>query len=137
QCLQETNRLTEAEASYREAVDMLEKLVSTSPLPEAREYHARALKGLGFALGRSKPAEAEKPFRQALEVANKLVQDYPDLSDYLSLRAEVLANLGGWCKDAGNLNEANKLYGEVLKIRLQLAGRFPTAADHQASLAQA
>lgn len=133
--LQELNRFSEAEASCREAVQMLEKLVAITPLPDVRMQQGLALKNLGFVLGKRRPADAEKPLRQSVAILDALAQEHPGQTNILTARAEALADLGRWCKEADRLEEAEKYQHEAQKIRLRLAEEFPTSTDHRGSLA--
>jgi serine/threonine protein kinase len=74
----------QAEAGYRQALQVLERLTTEFPgVPEYRQKLAASYDALAIALAElDKPAEAEMAFRRAAALGKKLVDDFPDVPEY-------------------------------------------------------
>jgi tetratricopeptide (TPR) repeat protein len=116
-----------AEARFREAVRLLERLVAD--FPEVAEYRqklgashhnpAMALAELG------KVTEAEKAFRQAIVLGTKLAEDFPDAPLYREKLAMGYRDLGLMLWREQKYVEAEAAYRQALHLHEQLAAESP------------
>jgi RNA polymerase sigma factor (sigma-70 family) len=120
----ERGKLNQAEVSYRQALDLQEKLVRDFPTVRAyRSDLAGTLGRLGNLQRLSRRVlEAERTLRKALAIQEKLVAEAPDDREQ---RRELGANyraLGQVLRDAGRLNEAEAFLRRALEIQKSLEG---------------
>jgi serine/threonine protein kinase/Flp pilus assembly protein TadD len=96
------------------------------PRPRAELCEALGWRGaLWEAAGR--PAEAEAAHRRAVEIADKLVVDYPKVPYYSTLRASARGTLGRFLADLDQLKEAKELLTEAAKtLATTPEGHVPT-----------
>ena len=78
---------------------------------------------------------AEKPFLQAIQLEEKLVENYPDVPTYRRDLAQTWNNLGGCLYSAGRYAEATKTYRESLELTRRLANDFPKVPIYRQGLA--
>jgi serine/threonine protein kinase len=120
-------RYDEAARSYRYACDLWYGL-------DLSVVHYRAalticLHDLGWGLERGgRLAEAVEASRRGLEVAQKLVSDFPDVSIYQEFLALSYAGLGSKLEKTGQLEEAIVAYRQSVAGQEKLASAFPTVA---------
>jgi tetratricopeptide (TPR) repeat protein len=75
-------------------------------------------------------AEAEQAYRDAIELCDKLVIDFPDVPNYWWLFADTHNLLGNALKEAGKLAEAAETYRDAVELWYELATDFPDVQDH-------
>ena len=113
-------QVAEAEAEYREALAIQQKLVNDSPADrDFRGGLAQTHAILGILLHETgKPTEAESEFRLALPTYEKLVDDIPDFT-FTRYRCELASTqlrLGRLLSEAGKLAEAEAVYRQSMAI---------------------
>jgi len=129
---QGAGRFQEAEATYRQALVIREKLAADLPEPDYREDLARSNTSLGsFMKERGRLREAEKLYRQAVALWKKLAVDLPVEARYRENLAQSLDNLGNTLRDSGQLREAEELILQALALQERLAAQFPSEAKYQ------
>ena len=88
-------RRKEAEAAYQEALRAQADLVArVADSPEARKNRGRYLNQWGILLEKFRPADAEKVFREALAIQEKLADESPSVAGYRWALAHTSSNLG-------------------------------------------
>ena len=94
--LEETGKPAEAEAEYRKALAIRQKLADDNPaVTEFRSRLADSHNNLGVLLRETgKPAEAEAEYRKALAIQQKLADDNPAVTEFRSDLAVSHDNLG-------------------------------------------
>jgi tetratricopeptide (TPR) repeat protein len=134
--LSDLGKRPEAEAEYRQALALPEKLASDFPgVPRYREELARSHNNLGNLLSDlGKRPEAEAEYRQALALQEKLATDFPTLPQYREQLARSYNNLGNLLRDLGKRPEAEAQYRRALALRERLATDFPTVPGYAVDL---
>jgi serine/threonine-protein kinase len=129
----------EAEAAYREAEAMFQRLVVDFPdLPAHRDRAAVVQSNLGTLLElTSRPREAEAAYRAALAIQQQLAAEFPERTSQRSAMAGEHTNLGNVFRDTGRPREAEAAYGEAVAIFRQLATEVPAAPQYRRDLAKA
>jgi tetratricopeptide (TPR) repeat protein len=105
--------------------------------PGMRLEAARAYGRVGqinYLLGRS--AEAEKANNQALELEEKLVNEFPQVPEYRHSLAASQNELGLGYRDAGHLDLAEAMFRKAVANWSQLAKEQPPSLDYQLGLAR-
>lgn len=128
-------KYTEAEAAYREAVEHDRTLLLAFPdTPD----HIVALAASSYNLGKlladqKKPAEAEH--RQARELRQRLVRDYPAVPGYRQDLASSHNALALVFAAKGKTAEAAAEYRQAIAIQEKLATDYPRVPDYFIELA--
>jgi tetratricopeptide (TPR) repeat protein len=127
----------EAEAAYRRALVIEDKLAADSPtVPEYRRALAGSHNNLGNLLGDlGKHAEAEAAFRQALVSQERLAADFPSVREYRQNLASGHYSLGVLLYGLKKHGEAEAAFRRALSIREKLAADFPTVPVYRHDLA--
>jgi tetratricopeptide (TPR) repeat protein len=131
----QVGRAEEAEKEFRDSLAVWEKLGAGFPsVPEYRERELAQLvwahQGLaGVLKERGQLDEAEKEYRQALYALQKLVADYPNISNYRRALAACYQYLGQTLRKAGRNEEAAEAFGEAKEILQKLADEFPAEQE--------
>jgi eukaryotic-like serine/threonine-protein kinase len=126
----------EAEADYRQAIEIMEKLVADSPYESARRdlaegYHD--LSHLLFALG--KHDEAEMTLQRALDVREKLVAEYPRNPENRQKLAQSQSMMGSYLAGLGEYAKAKVALARALEVQEKLVADFPEELKYSANLA--
>src|SRR5262249_41922002 len=79
--------------------------------------------------------EAEQALRQAVEIRQKLVHDFPDVPDYRLALASSFDNLRTALTGPHRHQEAEQAHRQALEICAQLAADFPDVPDYRSRLA--
>jgi tetratricopeptide (TPR) repeat protein len=118
---QKDGQVTEAQQTWRQAVELLRKLATEFPAdPAYRQDLARGylnLGELGMDTGRYK--EAKSPLRTAVALLEKLVTEYPDRPAYRRDLARGYTRLGEFLERTNRTREAREL---LLKAKALKAG---------------
>jgi tetratricopeptide (TPR) repeat protein len=115
--LAETGRLPDAEAAFRSAVSIFEKLSASPPAPFQRHMLADTHLHLGNVLRNTKrPIEAEKAYRQALAIHEKLVAEFPKEASYRQALLGDYIALGYFLSSIGKTRDAEKAYRKLLEL---------------------
>jgi serine/threonine-protein kinase len=119
-----TRRVPEAEDAYRQALQYVEKKAAerTSAMPPL----ALHLRALARALAIQRPEEAEKHFRRAIELDEKLATDFPASPHYRHDLASEHIDHAEVLKQLGRKAEAEKAYRRAVDLYERLATDFPT-----------
>src|SRR5262249_26815589 len=124
--LSDLDKREQAEAAYRQALTLREKLVADFPaVPQYRLELARSHNNLGYLLaGLGKRAESEAAYRQALAILEKLAADFPAVPQY---RQDVAV----WNEYASVLllDRNDDGYREVCKRVLERFGKTKEAEE--------
>jgi len=116
--LQNEKRYQEADATYRNGLAILEKLVADFPdEPDFRHRLAALQNSRGTLFGATGRAQqAEAVYRQALTVLEKLTDEFPADTGFRHKQAIGHLNLGNLLTLAGRPREAVKAYHKGRKI---------------------
>ncbi len=82
-----------------------------------------------------KHEEAQKAYREGLEVLAKLVADFPKEAAYRSEQAKTLNNLGNSFRITRNQKEAVKAFQQAIETSQQLVKDFPKELEYLVDLA--
>jgi tetratricopeptide (TPR) repeat protein len=126
-------RFQEAEDAYRQALAQQERLARSGRVEDQREL-ARTLNNLGLLLVGADRPEAEKLFRTALEVQQKLVAK-ANLPGHRYQLARIHGNLGGVLVDKETPQKVEEHYRRMLEILSGLVTDFPRVVDYRQDLA--
>jgi tetratricopeptide (TPR) repeat protein len=95
-------------------------------VPEYRQELAMTHNNLGNLLqATGRVAEAEKAYRQALQLRERLVAEHPQVPQYRQELATTHNNLGVLLQATGRVAEAEKAYRQALQLREQLVAEHP------------
>jgi serine/threonine protein kinase len=128
----------EAEAAYRQAVALLEKLVGDFPgVPAYREGLARSCESLAYRLFWATKYEECMQLRcRVLADYEKLAADFPTVPAYQRAMAGAHTDLGNALKDAvGRLPEAEHQFRQALAVLGKVRVNFPKEPEDQALVA--
>ena len=135
--LHQTGKTSEAEAEYRKALAIQQKLADDNPaVTDFRSSLAISHNILGNLLavtGRSSEAEAE--YRKALAIQQKLADDNPAVTEFRNRLAISHNNLGNLLSDTGKPSEAEAEYRKALAIHQKLADDNPAVTEFRGFLA--
>jgi tetratricopeptide (TPR) repeat protein len=116
--LSEMGKVAAAEAEYRTALTLMQKLAEDDPaVPELRSITTTLqfdLSNLLLQMGKS--AQAEAMCRTALPVAQKLADDNPSVVNFRMRLAGVLETLGDVVRSMGRAAEAKQLYERAIAL---------------------
>jgi tetratricopeptide (TPR) repeat protein len=117
----------QAEARFREAVRLLERLVADFPdVAEYRRKLATSHHNLAMALSeQGKVAEAEAAFRQGIALGAKLAEDFPSESSYRGRLAMSYHDLGLLLWRENKYVEAEAAHRQSVHLHEQLAAESP------------
>ena len=129
--------LKEAEAAYRDALDIQKQLAADFPTrPDFRQQLARTYGNLGVLLSATgRLQEAEAAYRDALAIQKQLVAEFPTRPDFRQELTKSYNNLGVLLYQTGRPKEAEAAWRDALAIRQQLVAEFPTRPDFRQELA--
>jgi hypothetical protein len=93
--LHQNGRSKEAEAAWRDALVVLQKLAADFPkVPEYQYRVAGTLSALATLLrARDRPADAESAYREVLALWKQLATDFPEVPSYRQQFKKLLAEL--------------------------------------------
>ena len=130
-------RYAEAETLLRQSLRLREELAAASSGPAARLDMARGQDNLGLllaAVGRGD--EAEQAFRKAIDVLQRLKDEYPAVPDYRQELAVGYIDLGNLWRDTKPV-KAEEFYRQALALRTALVADFPTVPVYRQEQAAA
>ncbi len=135
-------RRKEAEAVYRQALQAQADLVArVGDSPKARKNRARSLNQWGILLEKVRPSDAEKVFREALSIQEKLADESPSVASYRWALARTSSNLGSVLStkrdDRAAREESERRYDQAVNVLKKLADDFPSVPDYRHDLASA
>jgi tetratricopeptide (TPR) repeat protein len=135
--LADLGKRAEAEAAYRQALAIQDKLAGEYPaVPQYRQELATSHNNLGILHARlGKRAEAEEAYRKALAIHEKLAGEYPAVPQYRQELATSHNNLGNLLASLGKPAEAEAAYRQALAIQAKLAAEFPAVPEYRQELA--
>ena len=123
----DTQRLTESETAYQEALEIHRRLVRVNPQAYEPDV-ARTLNNLGnLYYSTQRFAESEAAYQEALEIRRGLAKANPQA--YEPDVAGTLNGLGSLYKGTQRLAESEAAYLEALEIRRRLARANPQAYE--------
>ncbi len=106
--------------------------------PEIRAERALAIDRRGWVhreLGDM--AAAERDFRQALDLLDKLVAEFPTVPRHREVLAKACNSLGVLEKDTGRINDAEVHLGRQVPLARRLAEDFPDRPEYRSILGRA
>jgi serine/threonine-protein kinase len=129
---------TAAEAAYRQALALRERLAADFPTePRYRRDLAYSHNELGSVLADlGKRAEAEAAYRQALALQERLAADFPWEPQHRQDLAASHNNLGILLADLGRQAEAEAAYRQALALQERLAADSPAVSQYRQELAK-
>jgi tetratricopeptide (TPR) repeat protein len=132
-----TGRAQEAEAEFRAALDLEQRLADDHPdVADYRRRLAATHNNLGVLLRLARQfLAAEKEDRTALALRRRLADVYPAVPDYRQELAVSHNNLGLTLMNTGHTREAEKEYQQALALQQRLADDFPNVPAYQNDLA--
>ena len=120
--LRHEQRLDEAEASARRAVEVLEALHAEDPIHTGhRRALGTALSGLGIQLSQAQQPDAESTLRRGIEVQESLAEEFPRVGLYQRDLAATCQNLGIQLARSGKLDDAQPFFERARAIYERLA----------------
>ena len=129
---------TRAEADYRQALELLEKLVAEFPtVPRHRESLAKACNSLGLieeSTGRL--ADAEGHLRRELPLVERLAEDFPDRPEHRRVLARTLTNLGSVLLGQDRAGEAEPILRRAIAVNDAIAAKLPDDVQIRLDLAK-
>jgi serine/threonine protein kinase/Tfp pilus assembly protein PilF len=139
--LARVSRLRQQEFEFaRKSSEVADKLAASNPTaPPYRDQIAKSfLNHAGALRDQNKPAEAEKQFRRALAIWEKLGDEYPRIIRYRAQVLAVCASLAPLLKSMGQPDEAERFrlrFAEVLdRTRIDLPGAEPEEVSQLADV---
>ncbi len=129
----------DAEASFRGAIDMYEKLANDFE-DEAvfRSERARCNFDLARVLyEQGKRPEAEAAYGQAIQLLEKIIADFPKETAFRSELADVYNNLGALLRDSQEYAKAEKAFHQSILLGEQAAVAAPDRIPYRIHLAAA
>ena len=135
--LSKTGKPAEAEAEFRKAMAIYQKLADDDPaVTDYRNDLAWSHRALANLLSKTgKPAEAEAEYRKAVAIRQKLVDDNPADTGFRSSLADSHFDHGILLSNTGKPAEAEAEYRKALAIRQKLADDNPADTGFRSSLA--
>jgi tetratricopeptide (TPR) repeat protein len=126
----------EAEAAFRRAVDLHEKLAAEFPgVPQHRHQVAGSLNNLGNLLvGLGKSAEAEAAYRRGLDFYERLAAEFPAVPEYRQSWSMSYNNLGSLLANLGKRPEAEAAFRRAVDLKEKLAADFPAVPRYRTEL---
>ncbi|MBX7103550.1 MAG: tetratricopeptide repeat protein [Gemmataceae bacterium] len=133
----QTGKVSEAEAEYRAALVIQQKLVEENPTSIAyRNSLAFTRNSLGLLLSRTgRPAEAEAEYRAAMAIYEKLTRENPAVTEFRSRLGQSHHNLGSFYSAAGKYEASEAAHRAALAVRRVLVDENPSVTDYRSDLA--
>jgi serine/threonine protein kinase len=134
--LGQERRSAEAEASYRAAIEVQQKLAAEHP--ERLAYTAAlalSYNNLSYLLSAADAPRAERCCRQAIAIQEELVAREPTAVVFQSDLALSHNNLGALENRTGRADNAQKSYRKAIDLQRQLTRRAPTVLQYRRDLA--
>jgi serine/threonine protein kinase len=130
-----------AEKEYQVAIAILERLNADFPaVPEYGRLLAASHTNLGWLLhnlqGLAKRSDAEKQYRKAISIQERLVAHFPTMSACRWDLALSHNNLGFLLSQQGKLSEGEEEYRRALAIYAKLTADFPAVPDYRKDAAR-
>jgi serine/threonine protein kinase/Flp pilus assembly protein TadD len=122
-------RNPEAESAFRKAIDLLD---FSSRLPGRDVHWQRATAEFELArvlARRGKREGAETAYRRAIEVAERVVSQFPDIPSYRELLVRYFGTLAAFLAEAGRGDEAARFRRSARELSEQLEAEFEEMSD--------
>ena len=132
-----TNKESEAEAEYRKAIALLQKLADDYPaVTEFRSGLAGSLNNLGLLVNQTgRQSESEAEFRKAIALIQKLADDNPAVTHFHYLLAGNRSNLSVTLAATGKVLEAEAEQRKAIALLQKLADDNPAVIIFRMALA--
>ena len=132
----DTNRTEQGETFLKDALAIRQQRAGDATTESLRDLVSSQLE-LGLLYARSrKDSAAEQCFRQAREVAERLVRENPTFPDCERDLAVICSNLAQLHSDAGQFEKAEPCAREALTVQEKLVRDHPTVPEYRSHLAQ-
>ena len=131
------NKLLEAEAEYRQAMALYQKLADDHPtVTDFRKRLADCHNQLGVLLmGTGTKADADVELREAQRIRRKLADDYPGVTEFRKLLADSHFDRGFLMVTQSRPAEAEAEYRQAVALYRRLVDDHPTITEFRSSLA--
>jgi eukaryotic-like serine/threonine-protein kinase len=127
----------DAEQTWQQAIQIQEKLAAEFQKPVYRSSLCGTYRQFGTWLkAAGRVDEAEKAYRRALALAEKLVGDVPDDIEYRNYVAWSAENLGWILQEGARFDEAEPFYRQALRFIQPNAAEQPTDKKHALAAAR-
>jgi serine/threonine protein kinase/tetratricopeptide (TPR) repeat protein len=134
--LDELHKPVEAEAEYREALAVVDRLRAENDKPEYRHHLATVYNNQGTLFsGRKEHREAVAAYRRAAAVLEKLVNEAPSHLEHLQTLATTRANLATAHGELGEDAEALALFRQAIAAKTRLVELDRPNREYRNSLA--
>jgi serine/threonine protein kinase len=134
--LEAQHRTAEAEAAYRQALAVIERLRAEVDKPGYRRHLAAIHTNLGAMFsGLNKHREAAGDYRRAIAILEKLVDEVPSDREYLLNLASARGNLANAFNELGEDDQALALYRQAIAAKVRLVELDRTNREYRDSLA--
>jgi serine/threonine-protein kinase len=128
----DAGRTPQAKAAVREALEIQQKVLAGGRLQGIERYVARNFANLGLILAaEGQMQEAEKSYRQAVNLLNPLVKALPDATYARADLARTLFGLADLLKDPGHRQEVEQIRRSVIRHYEMLRADFPDNPEHR------
>ncbi|HVX15508.1 MAG TPA: protein kinase [Pirellulales bacterium] len=126
QILSAKGQAQDAEKAFDRCLDTRKKLIHDFPgVPAHCHRLATMLIDRGGFLQWSRPRESERLLSEAISIAEKLVADFPDVSDYGTVLVNGRQRLAWVLTDVGRSQQAESLGRDAVAAAEELLVRFP------------
>ncbi|HEV2949528.1 MAG TPA: serine/threonine-protein kinase, partial [Gemmataceae bacterium] len=130
------NQYEEADQAFSKAQDLWQEFLANKPDPKysfglADAYHNRGV----VRLLASRYQQAEPFYRHALELREKLVEEFPTNEEYLGRLALTYTGLGPVLGETGRLDEGVQTCLKAIEYQTQLVRASPESGDYREELA--
>lgn len=134
--LQRHGEFDKAEKLFFNVIALSDKCLDRDPKDTSTIHNvARANKNLGMMYARQqKFDEAIASYEKAVRQYENLRQEHPLVLAYLDEQAVLLVNFGSMQTMRRNLNEAETLIGQAVKLQLELVAKQPSVFDYRLGL---
>jgi eukaryotic-like serine/threonine-protein kinase len=136
---QRYEHLDEARMLLEKSLEIDRRLAHDNPEDGFLQHMlARTLTQAGDAAARAGRSEdAQKAYREAVDMRIALVQDHPDVLEYRASLATTADNFAVFCYDRGEFDLSQKYFEHALAQSERLVSDYPNQPDYQSSLALA
>lgn len=130
-------RTTSAEATFGEAIALLEELVRNFPSVPAYQDELAAFyrtEGILYQEG-DRTSEADQAFRKALAIHLALTNEYPNIPEYQSKLSDDYLSLGRLYMKDFTSTTSEQMLAKALEVQKELVKKYPESCEFHSNLA--